>query len=422
MDERITRRSRRLYIIEAGVEYFISILVAGAYLARLTSSVGMSDALTGVISAFISLGCIFQLIAIFIRRKSPKRTVIIFSIANQALFSMLYLVPLLNFNTTQKSIIFAAMIFLAYFIYYIAHPIKINWLMSNVENEKRGEFTAKKEVVSLISGMAFSYAMGAIMDYYVEINKQKTAFIIGGIVMALLMIFHTVMLIFVSEEKDVEVTKITRAEIRDVLKSKGIIKVTVIFALWNIATYSATPFYGTYQNKELGFSLKFVAILGIIYAIARSIFSVIMGKLADKSGFTKMIRLCFFISALAFLTNTFCVPENGKIVFTAYYTLYAIAMAGINSALINLCYDYVAPDKRTAALAITQSIAGILGFIATLLFSLIVNKIQQNGNKLFGIDMYAQQFVSFFAFIMTLLLIVLVTVFLKDENKKTENK
>ena len=407
-----------MYIIEAAIEYFISILVAGVYLAKMTSAIGMSDGLTGVLSSIISLGCVFQLIAIFLRRNRVKRMVIAFSILNQLLFTFLYVVPCVELPQSAKIAVFTAVIILAYFIYNVAHPVKINWLMSLVENEKRGVFTAKKEVVSLISGMIFSFLMGALVDHYEAIGKDETAFILCAAVMILLTVLHTLTMLFTGEREDIAAPRPDKKEIFSVLKSKGILKVTLIFSVWYIASYSAVPFYGTYQNKELGFSMKFVAILSIVYAIARSIFSGVLGRYADKRSFAKMVRLCLAVAALAFLVNTFCVPENGKIVFTVYYTLYAIAMAGINSALINLCYDYAPVEKRTSALAITQAISGCVGFFTTLIMSLVVEKIQESGNTLFGIPLYAQQFTSFFAACVTLITILLVHILLVKQNKE----
>ena len=47
------RLSRFMYILQAAVEYFIALMVAGAYLAKVTSAIGMSDAMTGILSAFV---------------------------------------------------------------------------------------------------------------------------------------------------------------------------------------------------------------------------------------------------------------------------------------------------------------------------------------------------------------------------------
>ena len=105
-----------MYIIEAGLEYLISILFADAFLATLTASLGMSDSLTGIISSFISLGCVFQLIAMFLSRGSAKKTVILLSIFNQMLFMFLYVIPLAGGAESFKKVIFVICILLAYFL------------------------------------------------------------------------------------------------------------------------------------------------------------------------------------------------------------------------------------------------------------------------------------------------------------------
>jgi len=405
-----------MYIIEAGLEYLISILFADAFLATLTASLGMKDSLTGIISSFISLGCVFQLIAMFLSKGSAKKTVITLSILNQILFMFLYVIPLAGGTERFKIVIFVVCILLAYFVYNIAHPKKINWLMSLVNDGSRGRFTATKEIISLISGMVFSFVMGSVIDRYKESGNTRGAFIICAIVVFVLMIMHTVTMLL-TKEKPMEHALEGKNEILRILKDKSLLRVTLVFLIWYIAIYAANPFYGTYQTKELGFSLTFVSVLSIVSAIARVGASIILGAYADRHSFAKMIRICFGIAALAFLCNVFCVPSNGKIMFTTYRILYSVAMGGINSALINLCYDYVSIEKRVHALAVTQALAGLAGFFSTLVSSIMVDRIQLNGNKIFGITAYAQQFMSLIAFTLTICVIVYVSIALVKRGK-----
>ena len=46
--ERLYKRGRLMYILEAGLEYLISILVADMYLASLTKELGISDDHSGL--------------------------------------------------------------------------------------------------------------------------------------------------------------------------------------------------------------------------------------------------------------------------------------------------------------------------------------------------------------------------------------
>lgn len=425
MNEKAMQRSRILYIIEAALEYFISILFAGSYLATLTSHLGMSDSLTGVLSSFISLGCLFQLFSVFLKRRRVKTIVTSLSVVNQLLFLLLYVIPLSGTQTLfwggkqVKIVLFIVAIFLAYLIYNCIHPLKISWLMSLVDDRKRGVFTSYKEIVSLLSGMLFSFGMGTLIDHYQALGQIETAFVLCGITVFVLMVLHTLTMAFSVEipatEKPEKQNPIR--QMLSTLQDKNVVKVTILFVLWHIANSAATPFYGTYCIKELGFSLQFVSILSIVYSLVRASVSTFWGKFADKNSFASMVSICLGIAGIGFLVNVFTVPENGRVFYTLYYALYAIAMGGINSALTNLVFDLVKTDMRSNALALSQAVSGFVGFLTTIVVSGLVSYIQESDNRLFGLSIYAQQVVSAIAVVFTALSVLYVLFFLRGSKK-----
>lgn len=422
--EKAYKRSRVLYVIEATLEYLISIFFATELLPELTKSLGISDGTTGIISAIISLGCVFQLVSMLLRRGKAKPVVLALSIANQLLFMALYLIPLFGGGKTTKIVIFIVGILLAYLLYYIAHPKKINWFMSLIDDGQRGKFTSKKEIISLISGMGFSFLMSYIVSYFSDKGKVETAFIIFALTMLVLMIGHSLTMIFsVEKEQPLSNEKESFSEILATFKNKGVIMVAVVFVLWNIASNSTKPFLGTYMLNTLGLEAWFrIGFLPAISAVARIIASIILGIYADKRSFSKMVSICFGIAGLSFLTITFCSPvlgtANGYIMFSLHYILYGIAMGGINSSLINLCYDYAPVEKRVGALAVTQAISGVIGFLVATLSGLLVDKIQANGNSFLGFNAYAQQIISVVGVAFSCLAMVYVLVFLVRKHKR----
>lgn len=398
-----------MYIFEAALEYLISLLVSGSFLATLTNELGMSDSLTGILSSVISLGCLFQLLSVAINLSRAKTFVTVMSIVNQLLFMLLYVIPLSGGNKQIKIAVFIAVIFLAYLIYNLAHPKKINWLMSLVDDSRRGSFTANKEIFSLIAGMAFSFVMGAVIDRFKEQGNIRTALILSGAVIFVLTVLHTLTMVFTVEKPILLLPKASlKHTVFETVKNKNIYRVTVVFVIYYIANYASLPFYGTYQIHELGFSLKYVSVLTMISSVVRILVSKFWGRYADKKSFAVMIEKCFLILALAYICVILTVPANGKIMFVFYYIFHGIAMGGINSALINLVFDYVSPDKRADSLAICQAASGVAGFLSTLVFSPIITAIQQNGNSLFGIPLYAQQLVSVISLVLTAAAIVYV--------------
>ena len=413
------KTSRFLYILEAMFEYFISLLVTGAYLAKVTSTIGMSDTLTGILTSFVSLGCGFQVIAIFLANKRPvKRLVTVLHSINQLFFALIYFVPFFKISQMAKVVLFICFLLFGYIINNVVNSPKINWFMSLVDDHKRGSFTATKEIVSLLGGMVFSFTVGTVIDRYEVIGDVNKSFVFCGIGIFVLMALHTYTLLASKEKPATDTEKITvRKQLGELLKDKNLFKVILITVLWNVAHYVATPFYGTYQVKELGFSMTFVSVLSALYAICRAIFSGPLGRYADKYTFTKMLNICFVIEVVAFGVNAFTTPSNGKIIFTVYYMLYAVGMAGINSGTLNLIYDYVDKDNRVGALALQNTLAGFAGFFTTLINSPLVSYIQQSGNSFLGLNVYAQQVVSAIACALILLILIYLNIIVKKIKK-----
>lgn len=412
-------KNQILYIIQAALEYLVALLVSGSFLATLTKEIGVSDSVTGILSSVISLGCLFQLLSIIYTKRRVKGFVIIMSLLNQLLFASLYLIPLMGISGKFKIPLFIIAIFTAYFIYNLAHPKKINWLMSLVDDNVRGLFTANKEIVSLISGMVFSFLMSAIVDYYMAGGKTKAAFIVSGVVLLVLTLLHTYVLMCIPEkESSVDKSFTVLQTVKNVFSNRKVIRVTLLFVFYNISVYVSTPFYGTYAIGELGFSLKYVSLLVILSSVARILVSRFWGKYADKKSFAIMIEKCFLFLALAYLAAMFTAPGNGRITFLFYYIFNGIAAGGINSALINLVFDYVPYENRADSLAVSQAVAGLVGFITTVAASPLVSYIQNNQFKIFGTSIYAQQILSFLALFLTVSAAVyLRKMFIKFETK-----
>ena len=237
---------------------------------------------------------------------------------------------------------------------------------------------------------------------------MRTALIFCGIAVFGLMVLHSVTLIL-SKEKPAEKKEkreSTAASIKELFKNKMLRRIIFLFMIWNVAAYSTMAFVGTYQTKELGFSMTYASIIIMIGSFARVILSRVMGRFADKFSFAKMLTVSYAIVAIAFGINIFTVPQNGKVFYAVFYALYCICMAGVSSSAINLIYDYVKPEQRTQAFALNQTTAGITGFLTTLAVSPLVSYIQNNGNRFFGLSVYAQQVTSAFSFIVTVLLVV----------------
>lgn len=396
--------SRICIILGAAFDYFISIAVSGVYLAKITAYIGISDTLTGIISSFLSLGCGFQILAIFVAHKRPvKRWVAPLYIASEALFAFLYFIPLFDISKTVKSVLFVAMILSAYVVKNVINSPKSNWHISLVDDHSRGSFTANTEIVSLISGIVFSYFMGALIDKFEAENNMRGAFVAGGITLFIIMVLFSATIIFTKEKPTEEAETAEKRsvldEMKSVLSNKKLFKVVLLLIMWAVVSHIVSPFMGTYQTKELGFTTTFASVIAIVGSLTRALCSRPIGKFADKFSFAKMLIICYSAEILAFGVAIFIMPSNGGVLYFIYAMLGAVGMAGINSAGTNLIFDYVDERHRVSALAVSQTLSGFAGFFTTLFVSPLVSYIQNNGNKIFGVSLYAQQALAVITFV-----------------------
>ncbi len=390
------KKIRSIFMVEQALEYFVQILVTGAFLASLLSRNGVPDWLVGILSSFISLTCIFQVFSPRVVKpgSSVKRVVFYLILSNEILFTLLYVIPLVNISQTVKCIVFVVLIFAAYVLYNLVNPIKFSWYMLYVSADNRGAYTAKKEMISLVGGIAFSFLMGSLSDYFTERGEETLAFVMLGFAVIGISIIH---LSFVGStpEFSLEVSrgKSFFSSLR-VLKNKTVLCIIALEVIWKISMAVSNPFYGIYQTSELGFTLAFVSVLSMCQSISRTVVSPVMGKLADRFGWRVNMMICFFFAILSYGIMVICTPQNGSVTYLLHNVFFGVAMAGLNSGFYNVYFDYVPVADRTSTLGVKAAVCGVIGFTATSVASAFLAKIQSTGFEISGTPIYAQQVLS----------------------------
>lgn len=403
------KRSRIAYIGQCTFEYLISLLITDAFLAKLLTSIGISDALIGIISSFVYFSFLFQLMSLWLINviKSVKKTVIIFDTLSQVLYICMYCIPFLNVDLRIKTFLVIAAILLAYISKYLVSSILFKWANSYVEPHKRGAFSAIKEMISLFCGMVFSLAVGFIIDGYELADNLKGGFVFIIIVLSVINIFNFISLLLI---KDGEVSeKKSEFSVKELyantIGNKNFRNVIILISMWTVAASMTTGFMGTFKTNDLLLSVGLIQVINVISNGFRLVFSIPIGKYSDKRSYAKGIELAMIIAAVGFAVNMFA--SNKTWWFVAVYTiLYNVSVAGTNANKFNITYSYVKSEYIAQAMAIQNCISGVLGFLAALVGSRILAFVQGNGNMIFGIHIYGQQILSGISLIIVLTAIV----------------
>jgi len=393
------KRSRAAYTLECAFEYFVSLLVTDAFLSNLLKSIGISDSLTGIISSFISLSFLFQLFSVAVAHKirNTKRFAALFHFLSQIFFMSLYLIPFLPFAKEYKSILCIVCILCAYFGNYFVTSVIYKWGNSYVDPHKRGRFGATKEIISLISGMTVTLAVGYIMDYFKASNNVEGGFIFAAVSIFIFAVCDLVCLMLIKNSirgRDEPVETVPMREVfQNTLGNKNFRHDVVLKVLWSVAIYTTIGFLGTYRIGELAFTVGTVQIFNILGCLARAVLSRPFGKYADKRSFAKGIELGLFIALAAFVCCILTTPDT-RFLIIAYTVLYQACHAGTGANMINLTYNYVDSKYFVQATAIKNSIGGVCGFLAALGAGKLLSLVQANENMIFGIHIYGQQLLA----------------------------
>lgn len=390
-------------------EYFISLFVTGTMLGYLLDTLGFSDSLQGILGTVATFTCGAQLFALLLSGRRVKKICAIGNTVNQAAFVILYLFPLFKLDGNVKTAILTVLLIGGHLLNNAVRPSKLAMYMDSVPLDKRGGFTAYKEMISLAGGIVVSLVMGRIADVYRSSDglPTKEYYVICAIALVIMTLIHTLSVAVATEKESPSAERAPLTEVMQrIAKNKSFIKVVVVGILWSVVSALSTSFFASYLREELAFPFTVIAIFSTLGSIARILISPLLGKIADKYSFATSMTISFGLAGLGFLAMVFTVPET-KWLYAAYCCLNGFAMAGINSGVINLVYDYVDKRDRATAMGIKNALGGILAFFTALLSGSILSAIQKNGGfRLFGSTLYAQQFLSVLSCVAILILII----------------
>lgn len=386
--------SRGAYTLQCMTEYFISILSADAYLAKLLKDIGLSDAATGVISSLITFTFLFQLLSVPLAGKlrKIKKPVIVLDTLSQLLFASAFAVPFMPLSFRGRSVTVTALIILAYLALYLNTTIAYKWGNSFVSPEKRGSFSATKEMISLISGVIFTLAVGFMVDRFEGAGNLHGAFkfilaVMGTVCLANLICFLKMKEIPLAESG-------TPFGIREIVScsfgNKKFRNTIILTALTEISRYLTLGFMGTYKTVDLKMSVGKVQLVNVLSCLGRFAVSRPVGRFSDKKGFSEGYFLGNVISFSAFFIGIFMSPACRWPV-VPFTVLLQTSFAGTNMNTYNMAYCYTDDEHILTAIAVNNSVRGICGFAASFAGSRILDKIQRAGNTFCGMNVMGQQ-------------------------------
>lgn len=397
------RRSRRAYTIQCMLEYFIALLLTDAFLSKLLYDVGLDDVQIGIVTSLGTVGFLFQLATLFGARgvRSVKRMVIVFSTVGEVFHLFLYAAPFLPLPAPARTAVVIACLTIYYFLNYYIFNIRYKWANDFVAPDRRGEYSAGKEMLSLMGGMAFTMLIGLMMDRLEGEGRLHAAFALNAAVGLACNAgcFYCLTRIGDGTARATQRAPALRDTLANTLGRKGFRQVVTLSVLLNAGQYLTLGFLGTYKIKELAFSVTAVQLINIAGNLGRFLVSRPLGRYSDRTSYARGVELALCIAAAAFAVNVFSSPA-ARYCMVLFTILHAVSLAGTGHNMLNIVYTCVPGDYFVYAAAIKNSLSGLAGFGASLLGSAILSRVQAAGSRVLGAPMYAQQLLSLLSFLL----------------------
>lgn len=399
-------------MIQCTTEYFISILVADVYLAKLLSSIGISDSLVGIISSFITLSFVVQILSLFLFKGniSAKKLTLALDTTSIFLFAFMYTVPFLPLDKTTKTILLMVSILLAYICKYLILNIFYKWANSYVEPTKRARFSANKETLSLLFGMIYTAVIGYIVDCFDNAGNSDGSFLFIATAILILNLCNFISIMFIKKDSNDEKPNV-KVPLSGILKktlyNKNFRSIIIVTILWSIARYFTAGFMGIFKYKDLMMSVLSVQIINIVASLFRMLISKPIGIYSDRNSYAKGFKLGIFLAAAGFFINIFTTRTTWFLI-VPYTILMTCSAAGTNQNSYSMVYSYVDSEYIVYAMAIKNCIGGLFGFGASILGGKFLDIVQANNNAIFGVHMYGQQLLSSISFIITVFCVIYI--------------
>ncbi len=386
-EESLKAKSRNLSIVE-GSAYSIMDGFGHRFITPYAVALNVSNSFIGLLSSVPSLlGSLAQLPASKLLEKNSRKKIVFTSVIIQALMWL----PLISVGFIHY--FFKTGIFLTSFLLLVSYVLIIcsgafaspawnSWMKDLVPKDKAASYFGKRNRIVGAVALISTFAAGFILNV-----SQEDNFIFGFTIIFLIAFLGRIIsgLLFKKhyEPKRKSLPKDYYFSFADFIKKmpgNNFGRYAIFTSLILFSAAIASPFFAVYMLKDLQFNYIQFTIVSISAIVASILFMPVWGKIADRYGNVKIMKLSgifiFLIPAL-WLMSSFIATE-----YTVYLLIYLILIeifsgfiwAGFNLASSTFIYDSVTKERIALCVAYTNLLgsAGIFfgAYIGGLLASL----------------------------------------------------
>jgi MFS family permease len=357
VEEQKLKEEARRNSIKEGSAFNVMEGMGNRYITPYALSIGLSNSMIGFLAVFPTLfGNLLRITFNKFYYKSERKKIVLPFVFIQAFFWLpLLLIGAAYFFFGMKLLVASILLIACYSIIVVAGvlatPAWTSWMQDLVENN-RGEYFSKRNRINGLVLLISMLAAGLILDSF----EGKKLFFGFAIIFGIALIGRYVSFYFFKRQYEPKATKDEKAyfsffQFIKKMPSNNFGRFVIFVSLTSFAVAIASPFFSVYMLKDLKLSYFAFTIINLSSLISSIIFLPLIGKISDKFGTIKVIKLSGFLISfvpLLWIISIFLMKFN-PLILIAYLFLVELfsgfVWAAFNLAHSNFIYDAVTKQK-----------------------------------------------------------------------------
>uniref|UniRef100_A0A7V3VSW3 MFS transporter n=1 Tax=Mesoaciditoga lauensis TaxID=1495039 RepID=A0A7V3VSW3_9BACT len=335
-----------------------------SYLVGFFLWLGASPFVMSIYSALIPLSSVIQPVSLVMARKftSKKRFIFTFTTISRPIFFILALTYLLP---TGIKIWVALLVF--FFIETLTSVVGSPWqawMMEIVDPQMRGKYFGIRNLITGFVAIPSLLIAGYLLDLF---GKGFLAFSIIFAIGSIFGVLDCYSTHLQDEDASSKTPMINMSAIFEVLKVPGIFRSYMIaISLWIFTMNLFGPYATVMMIDVFKYNYATLGLLTMVSTVAAAIFQPVWGRLGDKYGNFRMLKLNLIIQTLLNIGWILAIPGMYYMIpFQIFVGIIATAGTGLTS--FNFLLEIVPNFGKTEAFAIYASITNLASFFGNII-------------------------------------------------------
>jgi len=371
-EEQLKEEAKKISIKE-GAAFSVMEGMGVRYITPYALALGAQNFMVGILSSLPALlGNFSQIKTIKLMRKYPRKKIVRSTTFLQAVSWIPIIFIGFLFMSNKISILTSSVLLIIFYTLMttfgaLANPAWNSW-MKDVVKKSSGEYFGRKSRISGAIALISMLLAGFILDYF-----EKTNIFLG---FAIIFSIATIGRIISSnyfvkkyepELKYDEKTYFTFKQFAGKMLSNNFGHFVLFVSLITLATAIASPFFAVYMLKNLRLSYSAYTIVTISSIISTLIFLPFHGRLIDKHGSIKIMKISGALVALipALWLAPEAISQNSVVAYLIIVEIFSgFIWAAFNLAASNFIYDAVTRQRMPICITyfnIINAFSALLG-------------------------------------------------------------